>query len=89
MDEDSYIRGERSAHAGMLAHCCRALGYDDLEVQKANWIVEREAVIAALRDVCAEHGDNDWHVSLHLADVITKHLQIHLPGGEYGRRQRD
>jgi predicted secreted protein len=39
---------------------------------------ERLAAVIALRELCAEHGDNDWPDNLHLADVIEKHLAKHL-----------
>ncbi len=34
---------------------------------------------AMLRYVCGEVGDNDWPDTLHLADVIEKHLFRHWP----------
>lgn len=52
------------------------LGYENVTEQA--WIAEREAAIAALRRLCAAHGDNDWPESLHLADIIEKHLGRHL-----------
>lgn len=73
-EEQSYVRGYRAALTGMLAHCLSELGYEDTEATRARWIVEREATIAALRDVCRAYGDNDWDKSLHLADVVEKHL---------------
>jgi hypothetical protein len=79
VSEDDYERGSRAAWLSMLSHCLRHLGYDSPEAQKAGWILEREAAVAALRTACAEHGDNDWPVDLHLADVIEKHLMRHLP----------
>ena len=45
---------------------------------KANWFLERHEVLEMLRQVCEEHGDNDWPDDLHLADVIEKHLWRHL-----------
>jgi hypothetical protein len=39
---------------------------------------ERKEAIAKLREVCEEFGDNDWEDSLHLADIIEKHLYLHL-----------
>lgn len=43
-----------------------------------NWNHERTAAIAILRELCAEFGDNSWPDTLHLADVIEKHLGKHL-----------
>lgn len=80
MSEDDYERGSRAAWAAMLGECLRQLGYDDPEFQKAAWIKEREEAVAALRDACEHHGDNDWPAELHLADVVEKHLIRHLDG---------
>lgn len=73
-----YEEGERMAWRSMLSNCCRNLGHDDLEAKKAAWIAEKEAVISTLREICEEHGDNDWEDNLHLSDVIEKHLRRHL-----------
>lgn len=74
MNEQAYERGSRAAYLVILSECLRQLGYADPEVQKVAWIKEREAAIAALRSMCALHGDNDWSDNLHLADIINKHL---------------
>ena len=39
---------------------------------------ERVSVVAILREVCRDYGDNDWADDLHLYDVIEKHLARHL-----------
>jgi predicted secreted protein len=39
---------------------------------------ERLEAVAALRALCARHGDNDWSDNLNLSDVIEKHLGRHL-----------
>jgi hypothetical protein len=77
-EELAYLRGQRATWSGLLQRCLRELGYDSPEAIAARWVVEREEAIAALRTVCAEHGDNDWDEKLHLADVIDKHLARHL-----------
>jgi len=77
-NEESYEQGSRMAWRMMLQTCCRELGYDDTEAAKKGWIAEREAAISALRDVCADHGDNDWENNLYLADIIEKHLHRNL-----------
>lgn len=76
--ERDYVRGSRAAIVGMLRHCLRELGYDDSDGARVRWVIEREETVAALRRVCATHGDNDWPPDLHLADVIEKHLRRHL-----------
>jgi hypothetical protein len=78
-DEASYLRGQRSAWRALLSQCLNELGYGkDPDARKAGWITEREAAIAMLRMACDEFGDNDWDESLHLADIIEKHLYKHL-----------
>ncbi|MCK4821196.1 hypothetical protein KA005_35855 [bacterium] len=78
-EEKIYIQGNRAAWSKILSDSLQQLGYDDPAVtQKHRWILEREAVIAQLRDLCAEFGDNSWDEKLHLADVIEKHLGKHL-----------
>jgi hypothetical protein len=81
MDEQSFVAGNRSAWSATLQKCLMHLGYDSEEGAAHSWILEREAAIAVLRDVCADYGDNDWEDDLHLADVIEKHLSRHLYEG--------
>jgi hypothetical protein len=45
------------------------------------WEIERKGIIAALRELCAAFGDNDWPDDLDLRDVIEKHLGKHLHVG--------
>jgi hypothetical protein len=77
-DECNYEQGRRSALKSVLVTCVSELGYSTADSRCAAWIVERESAIAALRDVCADHGDNDWDNKLHLADIIEKHLHRNL-----------
>ena len=77
-EKDSYEQGARMAWTRMLQNCCRELGYQTEEADKAAWIVEREGITAALRSICSEYGDNDWDNNLNLADVIDKHLHRNL-----------
>jgi hypothetical protein len=77
--EASHIAGSRAAWFTMLKLCLVHLGIESLDSRRAaNLTVEREEACAALRRVCAGHGDLDWDESLHLADVIEKHLAPHL-----------
>lgn len=71
-----YLRGNRAAWTRMLQTCLRELGYES--AKKDAWILEREEAVAALREICGLHGDNEWPDSLNLADVIDKHLARHL-----------
>lgn len=76
--EVAYIEGQRSVWRRLLTDALRELGYDSPEATNAKWIAEREEAIAKLREVCGEHGDNNWTPSLYLADIIDKHLARHL-----------
>jgi hypothetical protein len=76
--ELDYTQGHRAAWLAMLQKCLQELGSSDPETDKNQWLVEREQAVATLRQVCAEHGDNDWSKDLHLSDVIEKHLAQHL-----------
>ena len=75
-----WLAGNRAAWAAMYEHCLRQLGYEGRT--SASLLAEREAAVAMLREVCDQHGDNDWDNDLHLADVIEKHLFNHLEADE-------
>ena len=77
-EEQIYIQGERAVWNSLLRECLKNLGYDSDEANSAKWVVEREAVVIQLRDVCETFGDNEWDESLYLADVVEKHLAKHL-----------
>jgi hypothetical protein len=70
--EKGYEEGRRSAYRFMLRQCLSALGYES--VDPSAWVLEREETVAKLREICEDHGDNEWENDLHLADVIDKHL---------------
>lgn len=78
--ELSWRLGNRAAWRRMLGECLMHLTNEPkLDVlDGAAMVSELEDVRAALRRVCAEHGDNDWPDDLHLADVVEKHLGRHL-----------
>lgn len=77
-EEGIYERGSRAAWLSMLQLCLKNLGYKSEEGAKVAWISEREQAISMLRQVCEEHGDNEWPNDLHLADIIEKHLWRNL-----------
>lgn len=79
--EMHWSKGYRAAMTSMLIKVLSDLGYQDTEETRAKWIIEREQAVSALRDICADHGDNDWEDDLHLGDVINKHLHRHLGEG--------
>lgn len=77
-EEAAYVLGHRRAWLELFEKCLRELGYGSSEAAKARWIKERESIVAALRRICSEHGDNEWEPDLHLGDVIEKHLEDYL-----------
>jgi len=76
--ELSYNIGKKVAWATMLRQCIKELGVENPDAGEAKWILEREAAISTLRQVCDDFGDNDWKDDLHLSDIIEKHLARHL-----------
>ncbi|MFI5296907.1 MAG: hypothetical protein ACHREM_02320 [Polyangiales bacterium] len=77
--ERGYIEGRRRTSLNLLTHALRELGgfddgSDDATKLLARHVAERQEVVALLRGLCAEHGDNDWKDTDHLVDVIDKHL---------------
>lgn len=77
--ETAYEQGNRAAWQSLLSLALKNLGYDSPEATGSRWAVEREAAIQSLRSLCRDHGDNEWDESLHLQDIIEKHLGAHLP----------
>ena len=80
--EQKWLDGNRAAWVRMLSECLRELGYDSGEAGAHRYILEREAALAQLRMLCEYFGDNEWDETLHLADVIDKHLGRHLHDSE-------
>jgi hypothetical protein len=90
MDEKEYLRGQRWVWLQLLNEALRNLqAFKDskelqlTELQKALVQVgklasEREEVVAMLRSLCEDFGDNDWESDTHLADVVDKHLGRYL-----------
>lgn len=76
--EEFYTQGQRAVWLSFLQECLKNLGYHSPETGQAKWILEREETIAKLRELCGEFGDNDWDASLHLADILEKHLAKYL-----------
>lgn len=72
--ESGYVEGRRRTLLTILDHTMRELHGLGGVPETATILVERQEVIATLRRLCAEHGDNDWPENLHLSDVIEKHL---------------
>ena len=77
-EEEAYLQGQRTVWVQLLKQCCMELGYADDAASRAAWIYEREQTVAMLRQVCADHGDNEWEPENFLPDVVEKHLHRHL-----------
>lgn len=79
-EEQVYLQGQRAVYLEMLRTAIRGLGEQgpDPDADANRWRIVRAEIVAMLRQVCEEHGDNDWDDSLHPADVIEKHLWRHL-----------
>jgi hypothetical protein len=83
-ERTAYQLGSRQVWELLLAECLKNLGEDAQD--KHGWVSERARAVSALRNLCAEFGDNDWSDGLDLYDVIDKHLGAHLraPGTALG-----
>ena len=83
-----YERGHRAAWRQVLTDALRNLtGDSDMEVRIAQWTAERSAVVASLRMLCDEYGDNDWKDNANLCDVLEKHLGAHLQDVYYAGQE--
>jgi hypothetical protein len=78
MSEQDYIRGNKAAYSNVISFCMKVLNPE--ERTATSLLIEREEAITALRDICHEFGDNNWPNTLHLADIIEKHLGRNLRG---------
>lgn len=74
-EEQAYMQGRKALLRQQFAQILSEL---DDEVSEHRWKTERLDIVAALRSVCREHGDNNWKDSDHLGDVISKHLADYL-----------
>ncbi len=83
-EETAYAHGQRALWVRLLQQGMRELGY--ATASPGPWLLEREGVIALLRQLCATYGDNDWDETLWLPDVLEKHLwdqlQARAPAGD-------
>lgn len=78
-EEEAYILGGKAFAQRILRECISELGAAGTAER---WRLERAAVVAKLREICADHGDNDWEDGDHLRDVLEKHLYAYLPDPE-------
>lgn len=74
--ERGYIEGRRASDLSRLSEVLRSIagmGADETpEVTAARLAVERLETVSKLRELCREHGDNDWADNLHLAVCYRK-----------------
>jgi hypothetical protein len=78
-DERLWLAGSRSAIMSTLRHCLGQLGVaGDPRFERERLLIERGEVVAQLRKLCDEFGDNDWEEGDSLGDVIEKNLGGHL-----------
>ena len=76
-EEKAYERGYEMACEHIVTQCMARMSTWP-ERDKVTLLLERQAAIRMLRDLCAEHGDNDWPDDLYLEDIIEKHLGRYL-----------
>lgn len=76
-EEAAYLRGRKAVRREQLGEILRELHADE-DVTRERLIAERADAIATLRRVCDTHGDNDWHDTLRLSDIIDKHLARYI-----------
>ncbi len=80
--ERAYIEGARAAWRRQLQAALgelRSYGAEvDTEQRLAAAVLELDDTRAGLRELCRDHGDNDWPDNLYLRDVVEKHLAPHL-----------
>lgn len=72
--EQGYEDGGRAVWLHLLWEVLRHLGYTKKDHPFEFWASEREETVMVLRRLCEAYGDNDWGPTLHLADVLDKHL---------------
>lgn len=77
-----YLEGQRAVWTRLLADALHNLGYRSPSPE--TWLIEREAVIALLREACRRFGDNDWHEQGFLGDILEGHLLEYLYAAKEG-----
>lgn len=75
--EKMFERGERAAYAKLLGVAVAAL-YPAADMKLERLLLEREDTVRALRQVCADHGSNEWEPDANLGNVINVHLAPRL-----------
>lgn len=74
--EVAYDVGRRQAGMEILSAVLNCVGRP--ERTKDDWRLERARIVNRLRDICHDHGDNDWDEEDSLEDVLERHLWDHL-----------
>ena len=81
--ERAYIEGRRFTLVRLLTQSMKELmEFGELDqsplIRLAELIKERQETVSKLRELCGKYGDNEWRDNSHLADVVEKHLIIHI-----------
>jgi hypothetical protein len=81
-EELAYSLGERAVNLRLLRGSLHALGVESVDplIQLARRTSEREEALMVLRRLCVDHGDMAWDSSIHIADILEKHLGRYLDG---------
>jgi len=79
--EKAWIAGNKAAWIRIL-HTALAEVDDVAVVTRTQLALERSETVAKLREICGDHGDNDWPDTLYLPDVLEKHLIPYLTNNE-------
>jgi hypothetical protein len=80
MKSASYATGRLAAWTEILLTARQNVGWltGSTEMDRDQLLALRAETVLALRAICEEFGDNDWHDDLHPRDVIEKHLAKHV-----------
>ena len=89
MSDKDWEIGRKQALMGILQHCCMSLGYDDPEVQKRAWILEREGALVALRNICnvTVVSPIPWFPKFRLFGIFKKWHKFSRIPGKYNHKE--
>lgn len=78
MPEHDYQLGYQAAMRRIAGETMRSLNPEPGRRDITALLVERSATVEKLRELCADHGDNDWPEDLYIPDILDKHLAQYL-----------
>lgn len=76
--EESYMRGRKEMAMSVVRGLMPDLELDGDAATCASLSIQIVDAKSMLRNICDDHGDNDWQDDLHLVDILGKHLHDHL-----------